>query len=77
MVQTTRNHVPKDTVVTVNTGGGGGWGDPLARDPELVLRDVIEGHVSVEGAREGYGVVIANGAVDAAATERLRAERAA
>lgn len=57
------------------TWGGGGWGDPLKRDPALVLKEVGQGLVTVEGAR-AYGVVIANGAVDVAATAALRAEMA-
>ena len=40
------------------TTGGGGWGDPLEREPELVQRDVIEGKVSLAAAREEYGVVL-------------------
>ena len=56
-----------------NTWGGGGWGDPFARDPELVRADVDRGLVTVEGARR-YGVVIEDGAVDGSATEALRAE---
>ena len=55
--------------------GGGGYGDPLDRDPALVLQDVIEEKVSRTHAEEAYGVVIAPGsqpAVDAAATEALR-----
>ena len=56
-----------------NTWGGGGWGDPFARAPALVLEDVNRGLVSAEGARR-YGVVISVGAVDEAATEGLRAE---
>ena len=55
--------------------GGGGWGDPLLRDPELVLDDVLEGLVSIEGARRDYGVVITqNGVakVDEAATAQTR-----
>ena len=39
-------------IVRVVTTGGGGWGDPLEREPELVLRDVIDGKVSLEAARE-------------------------
>jgi N-methylhydantoinase B len=56
--------------------GGGGYGDPLARDPELVRLDVWNELVSPEFAREGYGVVVdeATGALDTAATEALRAE---
>ena len=56
-----------------NTWGGGGWGDPCVRDPQLVLADVRRSLVSVDGARR-YGVVIAGDAVDAQATEKLRAE---
>ncbi|MFO7856244.1 MAG: hydantoinase B/oxoprolinase family protein [Paracoccaceae bacterium] len=62
-------------VLHFDTWGGGGWGDPLKRDAALVLADVNRGLVTVEGARR-YGVVISGGAVDAAATERLRAEMA-
>jgi N-methylhydantoinase B len=56
------------------TWGGGGWGDPLERDAALVAKEVRQGLVSAEGAR-AYGVVCdAEGALDAAATEALRAE---
>lgn len=41
-----------------NTGGGGGWGDPLEREPGKVLDDVINEYVSVESASHDYGVVI-------------------
>jgi len=40
----------------MNPPGGGGYGNPFERDPELVLSDVINGYVSVEAAREAYGV---------------------
>ncbi len=60
-------------ILYFNTWGGGGWGDPFARDAQLVLDDVNRGLVSADGARR-YGVVIADGAVDSAATEALRAE---
>ncbi len=40
------------------SAGGGGFGDPLDRDPEAVLEDVIDGYVSVERARMDYGVVV-------------------
>jgi N-methylhydantoinase B len=60
-------------VLYFNTWGGGGWGDPLERDPQLVLADVKRVLATVEGARD-YGVVIKDGAVDDAATEKLRAE---
>ena len=45
-------------VVSIRTGGGGGWGDPLERDPELVLSDVINEYIAIDEAREIYGVVI-------------------
>jgi N-methylhydantoinase B len=60
--------------------GGGGYGPPDERDPELVLADVSEGKISIGYARENYGVVIADGAhpsLDDAATTALRAERRA
>jgi N-methylhydantoinase B len=55
-------------------GGGGGWGDPLERDPAAVLEDVLDEYVSVAGARRDYGVVIVEGemTVDEAATRALR-----
>ncbi len=56
-----------------NTWGGGGWGDPLERDPALVLADVNRNLATAEGAKD-YGVVITNGAVDEAATAKLRDE---
>jgi N-methylhydantoinase B len=56
------------------TWGGGGWGDPLERDPELVGLEIRQGLVTAKGARE-YGVVAdEEGAVDIAATEKLREE---
>jgi N-methylhydantoinase B len=65
----------RDDVVQMCSAGGGGYGDPLLRDPERVRADVDYGLVSPERARDGYGVVLtAGGAVDAAATVRLRAE---
>ena len=55
-------------------GGGGGWGDPLERDPNWVLRDVSDEVVSIEAAREIYGVVLdaAGSAVDALKTDARR-----
>lgn len=62
------------------SAGGGGFGDPLLRDPQAVCEDVADGYVSLDRARKDYGVVIeeidaelAEYAVDAAATERERA----
>ncbi len=58
-------------VLYFNTWGGGGWGDPLERDAALVLADVKRNLATIEGAKD-YGVVIANGAVDQGATQKLR-----
>lgn len=60
-----------------DTPGGGGWGNPLTRDPELVLRDVWDEVVSAEGAARDYGVVIGvdGRSVDIEATAALRARR--
>jgi N-methylhydantoinase B len=56
------------------TWGGGGWGDPLERDPALVALEVRRGLVTADGARR-YGVVVtADGAADLAATGQLRDE---
>ena len=56
--------------------GGGGWGDPLERDPHAVADDVRNEKVSIESARRDYGVVLdAGGSVDAKATGELRASR--
>ncbi len=63
-------------VIHVTCGGAGGWGDPLQRDPAAVLLDWRRGWVTAEHARDAYGVVIRDGAVDNAATEAIRATRA-
>jgi len=61
-------------VVIMDAAGGGGYGDPLERETDLVESDVIEGYVSIERAREDYGVVIdpETGKADIKATQRLR-----
>ncbi len=55
------------------TWGGGGWGDPLLREPTLLELELERGLVTVEGAKR-YGVVLVDGKVDAAATEALRTQ---
>ena len=61
-------------VVRMETSGGGGYGDPLARAPERVRDDVALGYLDRDQARERYGVVIgAGGDVDATATRSQRA----
>jgi N-methylhydantoinase B len=65
--------IPDDDRLVLLLAGGGGMGDPAARDPALVARDVRDGLVSVEDAQTVYCVALAtDGAVDAAATQRLR-----
>jgi N-methylhydantoinase B len=56
--------------------GGGGWGDPLQRDPALVLNDVLNEFVSERAARDDYGVVLSGDplVVDEAVTAALRNE---
>ena len=67
--------VRRGDVLRMETGGGGGYGPPFDRPAEDVLEDVLGGLVSVHAARSEYGVVIADGAVDAAATAALRDQR--
>jgi N-methylhydantoinase B len=64
---------PGDEIV-IDVAGGGGFGDRLERNPEMVQEDVIQGYVSLEKAREDYGVVIdpVTMKADLAATEELR-----
>jgi N-methylhydantoinase B len=59
--------------VEVMTPGGGGYGDPFARDPALVQRDVRREYYGVEAARDLFGVALdATGEIDAVETMRLR-----
>ena len=60
-------------VVSIRTCGGGGYGPPAEREPERVLRDVLEGKVSAARAEEVYRVAVADGGVDHERTEALRA----
>jgi N-methylhydantoinase B len=72
--------------ITLSTGdvyrhvmaGGGGFGDPFDREPERVRTDVLEGKVTIDHARDAYGVVLGNDllhTVDASATNSMRAAR--
>src|SRR5262249_21755321 len=51
-------------VISFQQSGAGGYGDPFARDPQAVLDDVLDDYVSIEAARENYGVVIVAERVD-------------
>jgi N-methylhydantoinase B len=65
-----------DEAIVSESGGGGGFGDPLDRDPERVRRDAREGYISVERAHDVYGVVLNTGperfVADHRGTEELR-----
>jgi N-methylhydantoinase B len=65
-----------DTLV-IKTPGGGGYGDPFERPPDLVQEDVADGLVCIESAERDYGVVIGPDSliVDAEATRALRKSR--
>ena len=60
--------------ISVVWPGGGGWGDPSQRDPEMVLWDVIEGKVSLERAKAVYRVAITpdGTSIDWAETKQIR-----
>ncbi|WP_201318572.1 hydantoinase B/oxoprolinase family protein [Paenibacillus sp. EPM92] len=76
-VDVARHTVPPETQVIIRTSGGGGWGNPLERDPEKVRWDVREGLVSLKAAKEEYGVVLNADdlAIDMEQTNLLRQER--
>ena len=64
-----------DMVIKVSSGGGG-VGSPFMRDPKMVLKDVVNELVTIDGARRDYGVAIDPDtlSIDLAATSALRAE---
>jgi N-methylhydantoinase B len=64
-------------VLISSAGGGGGWGNPLHRNPEKVLQDVRDGYVSLDSAKRDYGVIIDTGSwtIDYSATSTLRQKR--
>ena len=76
-------HTDALTVLRYINRGGGGWGDPLTREPERVLIDVRDGYVTVAGAARDYGVVVIGDpdedpeglVIDEAATAQLRTAR--
>ena len=63
-------------MVAIFAGGGGGYGNPLDRDPALVRQDVVDGLVSINAARRDYGVVLdpQTLSINANATAALRTE---
>lgn len=70
----TQIHTAEGDALFFLSSGGGGWGDPLDRDPARVRDDVLDEYVSVEGAAHDYGVVIDNKTmkIDLGASEKLR-----
>ncbi len=71
-----RQTVPARDAICLSLPGGGGLGDPRARDPQAVLDDVLDGLISAAEARRDYRVAVdAQGRLDLRETERLRAAR--
>jgi N-methylhydantoinase B len=71
-----RQTVPPRDAICLQLPGGGGFGDPRARDPQHVREDVLDGLITAEAARRDYGIAIsADGEIDVAETERLRASK--
>jgi N-methylhydantoinase B len=69
----TGHPIRRGDMVVMRSSGGGGYDDPLKREPEMVREDVADGHVSLDRAINGYGVVLnSDGSVDAAATKKRR-----
>ncbi|MEE0776416.1 MAG: hydantoinase B/oxoprolinase family protein, partial [Bacillota bacterium] len=67
-------HVAKGDRVYLESCGGGGWGNPLKRPVQKVYDDVLDEIITVETAKEVYGVVITDYGVDESATKKLREE---
>jgi N-methylhydantoinase B len=61
-------------VLVMESSGGGGFGDPLDRDPAMVAADLAQGYVTAAAAEALYGVVRRNGTIDLAATATCRAD---
>jgi len=70
--------LPQAALIVHEQAGGGGFGDPLSRDPELVRQDVLDGKISTDYARQQHGVVLAaSGEIDTVATARRRTQPSA
>ena len=68
------NHLYPADVIIMETAGGGGYGDPLERDLAMVESDVMDGYISIESARDDYGIIVdpETKSVDPDATRELR-----
>jgi N-methylhydantoinase B len=62
----------RNDVIWLRAAGGGGYGDPLDRTPELVLEDVAQGYLSPDQAERTYGVVIVGRDIDVSLTRKVR-----
>ena len=67
-----RQTVPPRDAIQLGLPGGGGVGNPFERDPQRVLDDVLDALITVDDAKRDYGVIIVNGAIDQAATQKAR-----
>jgi N-methylhydantoinase B len=73
ILKTNRKPIPNHSVIKTHTGGGGGFGRAVEREPALVREDVLDGYVTIEAAKHQYGVVLREDlTVDADATDALR-----
>jgi N-methylhydantoinase B len=71
-----RQTVPPRDAICLQLPGGGGFGNPRARDPQHVREDVLDGLITAEAARRDYGIAIsADGEIDVVETERIRASK--
>ena len=66
--------VSKDSVISITTGGGGGWGNSYKRDTESVKKDVVNGYISLQSAYKDYGVAISSKSfkINQVKTKKLR-----
>jgi N-methylhydantoinase B len=68
----TRFPLEKGDVVVMETSGGGGYGDPLERDPERIAKDLGEGLITKEKAKTRYGVIFKGNGIDSVKTNQER-----
>lgn len=68
--------LPEGTIALLRAPSGGGYGNPLDREPEMALKDVLDGYVSIEAAKKDYGVIINQETlnIDYESTNKLRKE---
>jgi N-methylhydantoinase B len=71
--------ISRNDTVSLRTGGGGGWGNPLQRDPEKVFEDYLDEYITQETAEKVYGVKInvENLKIDWSSTKKIRAKMSA